>query len=170
MPEGHKRCHHGARQEGHRRNLRAWLRAWLLSWWGAGLSTLLAIVKLSELWRDRFRVVVGYKFTSQAEIGNDILIRNLSSRPLILGHWELLYCSGYWPKRIFDEIESADLEFTEYKKAVLNVVSSAFAVEQVSRVGELELVVQDGTTVECDLVLMPDWKTDLPKRTKAKSV
>lgn len=28
--------------------------------------------------------------------------------------------------------------------------------------GELELVVEDGTTVECDLVLMPDWKTRLP--------
>ena len=57
---------------------------------------------------------------------------------------------------------------TEYKKAVLNLMTSAYAVEQVGRVGELELVVEDGTSVECDLVLMPDWKTDLPKRMKAK--
>lgn len=71
---------------------------------------MLAIVKLAELWRDRFRVVVGYKFTSAVDVGNDILIRNLSNRPLILGHWELLYCSGYWPRRVFEELESADFE------------------------------------------------------------
>lgn len=82
----------------------------ILAWWGAGLSTLLAIVKLAELWRDRFRVVIGYRFTSDSHVGNDILIRNLSNRPLILGHWQLLHCSGYWPRRHFFDIESADLE------------------------------------------------------------
>lgn len=51
---------------------------------------------------------------------------------------------------------------TEYKKAVLDLMSDAFAIEHVERVGELELVVEDGTTVECDLVLMPEWKTRLP--------
>ena len=30
------------------------------------------------------------------------------------------------------------------------------------RVGELELMVNDGTSIECDLVLMTDWKTRLP--------
>lgn len=29
-------------------------------------------------------------------------------------------------------------------------------------VGELELVVEDGTRIECDLVLMTEWKTKLP--------
>jgi hypothetical protein len=82
----------------------------LLSWWGAGLSTLLAIVKLAEFWRDRFRLFVGYKFTGDSESGNEILIRNLSSHPLILGHWELLYCSGKWPRRFFDEFNCPDLE------------------------------------------------------------
>lgn len=53
---------------------------------------------------------------------------------------------------------------TEYKKAVLQLMTTAFEVEQGSRVGELELVVEGQTSVECDLVLMPDWKTDLPKR------
>lgn len=51
---------------------------------------------------------------------------------------------------------------TEYKRAVLHLMNDAFAVEHVERVGELELVVEDGTTVECDLVLMPEWKTRLP--------
>ena len=53
---------------------------------------------------------------------------------------------------------------TEYKKAVLQLMTSAFDVEQGERVGELELVVEGQASVECDLVLMPDWKTDLPRR------
>lgn len=51
---------------------------------------------------------------------------------------------------------------TEYKAAVLRFMTEAFSVEQVSRVGDLEMVVEDGRTVECDLVLMPDWPTRLP--------
>ena len=51
---------------------------------------------------------------------------------------------------------------TEYKKAVLRLMTDAFSVEHVSRVGELELVVEDGTTIQCDLVLMPEWSTRLP--------
>jgi type III restriction enzyme len=53
---------------------------------------------------------------------------------------------------------------TEYKKSVLQLMSSAFSVEHVERVGELELVVEDGTALECDLVLMPEWKINLPKK------
>ena len=52
---------------------------------------------------------------------------------------------------------------TEYKAAVLRVMTEVFSVEQVSKIGTLELVVEDGTTVNCELVLMPDWKTRLPK-------
>ncbi|MDD2741188.1 MAG: DEAD/DEAH box helicase family protein [Rhodocyclaceae bacterium] len=51
---------------------------------------------------------------------------------------------------------------TEYKAAVLRLMSEAFAVEQVTHVGELAMVVSDGRTVECDLVLMPEWPTRLP--------
>jgi hypothetical protein len=82
----------------------------LIAWWGAGLSTLLAIVKIVELWRDRFRIDVSYNFTGDVGIGNEVLIRNLSNRPLILTHWELLYCSGRWPRRSFEPLESADFD------------------------------------------------------------
>ncbi|MDE3021392.1 MAG: DEAD/DEAH box helicase family protein [Pseudomonadota bacterium] len=51
---------------------------------------------------------------------------------------------------------------TEYKKALLQLMSVAFNIEQTTHVGELELVVPDGTTVECALVLMTEWKTRLP--------
>jgi len=51
---------------------------------------------------------------------------------------------------------------TEYKKAVLRLMGEAYDIEHTSRVGEIELVVTDGSTVECDLVLMTEWKTRLP--------
>ena len=51
---------------------------------------------------------------------------------------------------------------TEYKKAVLQLMTTAFEVEQGRRVGALELVMKGQTSVECDLVLMPDWRTRLP--------
>lgn len=51
---------------------------------------------------------------------------------------------------------------TVYKQSVLQLMTEAFAVEQVPRVGEFELVVEDGTRVACDLVLMTEWKTKLP--------
>lgn len=68
-----------------------------IAWWGAGLSTLLALIKLFELWRDRFRIEVGYGFTDDPAMGNDILIRNLSGKPIILAYWELFYRPNIWP-------------------------------------------------------------------------
>lgn len=73
----------------------------LIAWWGAVLSTLLALAKLGELWRDRFQVEISFNFTSNPEIGNEILVRNLSSRTFILADWELLYGTGRRPARRF---------------------------------------------------------------------
>lgn len=53
---------------------------------------------------------------------------------------------------------------TEYKRAVLDLMTGAFQIDQTQRVGELSIVNPDGTTVECDLVLMSEWKTRLPKK------
>lgn len=83
------------------------IRSVYIAWWGAGLSTLLSIVKFYELWQNRFRVEVGGKFTSDENIGNEILFRNLFNRPLIITYWELLYCTERWPLRKFDLLESA---------------------------------------------------------------
>jgi type III restriction enzyme len=51
---------------------------------------------------------------------------------------------------------------TAYKQAVLRLMTEVFSVETAVRVGGLELVVEDGTCLQCDLVLMSDWKTRLP--------
>jgi hypothetical protein len=42
-------------------------------------------------------------------------------------------------------------------------MTEAFVTDQTQRVGEIELVNPDGTEVQCDLVLMTEWKTRLPK-------
>jgi type III restriction enzyme len=53
---------------------------------------------------------------------------------------------------------------TEYKRAVLDLMTQAFQIDQTQRVGELSIVNPDGTRVECDLVLMKEWKVKLPKK------
>ena len=51
---------------------------------------------------------------------------------------------------------------TEYKNDLLRLVSEAYRFEQITEAGRLELVMEAGTTVESDLVLMPDWPTRIP--------
>jgi hypothetical protein len=80
----------------------------LIAWWGAVLSTLLALIKLWEFWRDRFQVEVSHNFTGNPEIGNEILVRNLSGRTFILAYWELLYGAGRWPTRRFSPLTSPE--------------------------------------------------------------
>lgn len=96
-----------------------------IAWWGACLSTLLAIIKLWELWSGRFRIDVGRNLTSEPEIGNQIFIRNLSSKPIILEYWQLQYCSRWWPIRKFDEFEcpgedAADIQIQPHSSKTLS--------------------------------------------------
>lgn len=64
----------------------------IIALWGAGLSTLLALIKIWEIWSSRRRIEVSYGFVGLSEVGNDIIIRNLSDKPMILSYWELLFC------------------------------------------------------------------------------
>ena len=57
-----------------------------LALWGAALSSLLAVVKFWEIWRNRRRVEISHSFSSQ-EMGNEVTIRNLSSTPQIITYW-----------------------------------------------------------------------------------
>lgn len=75
----------------------------MLAIWGACLSTLLALIKIWEIWSSRSRIEIGYNFTGSPDIGNEIIIRNLSGRPLIITFWELLFC------------ERQGLTWTDYK-------------------------------------------------------
>lgn len=51
---------------------------------------------------------------------------------------------------------------TEYKKALLKLVSESYQFEQITPDGKLELIQKGKTTVECNLVLMTDWQRRLP--------
>lgn len=52
---------------------------------------------------------------------------------------------------------------TDYKRSLLRLMTESFSVENMARVGEMELVDINGVEVACDLVLMPEWKTRLPE-------
>lgn len=74
---------------------------------------------------------------------------------------------GEGNRLVFMETKGDHLEGntdTEYKRAVLDLMTQAFQIDQTQRVGELSIVNPDGTRVECDLVLMNEWKTWLPKK------
>lgn len=78
-----------------------------IAYWGAGLSTLLALLKLLEYWQHRFRLDVSYRLTGSEHEGNQIFIRNLSDRPFILEHWELSYVKGRWLWRSLSPVASS---------------------------------------------------------------
>jgi type III restriction enzyme len=50
---------------------------------------------------------------------------------------------------------------TEYKRKLLQLVNDSYAFENATKAGELVLVMDDKTTVSCDLVLMSKWVTKL---------
>lgn len=66
------------------------------AWLGFALSTILAAVKVWELWQGRFKVEVSGSFTSAPDIGNTIYIRNLSPFPVILTHWQVYLARRLW--------------------------------------------------------------------------
>lgn len=48
---------------------------------------------------------------------------------------------------------------TTYKTKLLQTINDNFKVETIKKAGELELLIDDSTTVSCDLLLMSEWKT-----------
>jgi type III restriction enzyme len=51
---------------------------------------------------------------------------------------------------------------TAYKKSVLDVLTDGFAWEHTPPAGQMQLVNDDGSVVECALVLMSDIDAKLP--------
>jgi hypothetical protein len=70
-------------------------KLWLLVW-GAGLSTILALVKIWEvLWKDRQRLKTIYNFSGQDGHTDEITIVNLSSAPVQISYWTLAWEPRY---------------------------------------------------------------------------
>jgi hypothetical protein len=66
-----------------------------LAVWGALLSTLLAVVRIWELWRSRRRIEVSYNFRD-TQNGNEVIIRNLNATPVVVCYWELAWLKLQW--------------------------------------------------------------------------
>src|SRR5713226_3658569 len=76
---------------------------WLLVW-GAGLSTVLGLIKLWEtLWRDRIKLSTTYSFTSQNGVDDEITVVNLSDRTVQVAHWSLAW------QNVFSAVGIVDL-------------------------------------------------------------
>lgn len=78
--------------------------------WGAVLSTLMALLRIYELLRDRFRIELLTTVTSDVYEGNTVHIRNLSNRKVLLDYWELQLATGRWPFQKFSHVESQDFD------------------------------------------------------------
>ncbi len=89
----------------------------LLAIWGAVLSTILAGLKIWELWRARRRIEYSHNFRGPEELGNDVIIRNLSSTPIIVSHYELVWLKRRWFGLKKNEVRSIvpDSDFTEFQ-------------------------------------------------------
>lgn len=86
-----------------------------VAWWGALVSTALAGIRIYELLRDRFRIDVGANLTGDPDVGNEIIIRNLSSYPIILQFWEVGWLSGYRPFRSFTSFVTPEPDAHDHK-------------------------------------------------------
>jgi hypothetical protein len=78
------------------------IKFWLLVW-GAGLSTILGLIKLWEtLWRDRIRLLTTYSFTSADQVDDEITVVNLSDRTVQVAHWSLAWQQAFSATKITD--------------------------------------------------------------------
>lgn len=80
----------------------------LMAVWGGLLSTCLAGIKVFEWWRDRDRLDISFGSSTSVEHGNQIQIRNLSNRPIIIKHWELFFAFDPKGKRDCQVIDYAE--------------------------------------------------------------
>ena len=62
----------------------------ILAVWGAVLSTVLAGVKLWEMYRARPRITTSYSLSAPDQGGNQIILENASGTPVMVSYWELL--------------------------------------------------------------------------------
>ena len=59
-----------------------------------------------------------------------------------------------------DQLDNLD---TAYKREVLAFLSDSFAWDDYTPAGQLELVQNNGETVQCTLILMSEWRVKLPE-------
>lgn len=91
------------------------------AWWGAGLSTLLALIKIWEIWKDRFRIEINFLDDSDETayyFYEEINIFNFHSKPIFLERWDILIGQQKKYKRNIKEGPSI-IDSYEYYKTIL---------------------------------------------------
>jgi len=63
-----------------------------LAIWGAALSTILALVKIYEKWEARRIIEITCYFDGRPNVGNRVIVRNISDKQLIVTYWILSFC------------------------------------------------------------------------------
>ena len=96
--------------------------------WGAFLSTVLALFKIREEWEKRqLRIEVDGTFTSSAEIGHRIDVRNLGATAIILTHWQVVSMRGWWLFRKAIPMEQAEFDAGDIRIGAMDSHSLRFA-------------------------------------------
>jgi hypothetical protein len=93
----------------------------VLTIWGAGLSTILAGIKIWEIYRDRKRMLVSYLFAGNDETGDKITLQNLSKSALMIEHWELLWVT----RKFFFLKKIVPIHIFNYENGHLNLPASS---------------------------------------------
>jgi type III restriction enzyme len=137
---------------------------------GALVKSLFAPVYENELNKDE-QAVAGYL---DAEPTLEWWHRNVAKRQYGLQGWKR---AKVYPDFLFavqrqdkgdrivvletkgDQLDNLD---TAYKRDLLNHLSANFAWDKTQAAGTLELQAENGETVECALVLMSEWRAELP--------
>lgn len=68
--------------------------------WGAFLATVLAVIKLWEVFSDRPKLTSDWSFSSSPTSGNIIVIVNVAKTPALVNYWELIWAHrrGWWTR------------------------------------------------------------------------
>jgi hypothetical protein len=79
-----------------------------LALWGAVLSTVLAAIKIWEVRREGLRLTTSYSFSTDAAVGNDVIIQNPSKNPVMISYWALLWLQRRWGRWIITNAKFPD--------------------------------------------------------------
>jgi len=97
----------------------------ILAIWGAILSTILGAFKIWEIYRDRRRILVSYRFGSTDD-GNKIILKNPSKTPIMIDDYEPFWSKCRFLRKrsffefAFPEDSPRNLTIDPHSRLVLN--------------------------------------------------
>jgi hypothetical protein len=95
--------------------------ALILTILGAGLFTILAAIKIWEIYRQRKRLLICYSLSGDSIIGDKIIIYNRSESTVVIEHWQLLWTI----KRLFLRKKFVPIHVFDDKDCYLNLTAKS---------------------------------------------